>query len=106
VTYDRTVRKDAFYWYKANWTGTPFVYLTSRRFTDRTTATTTVKVYGTADSVVLRVNGVQVGPARTSTNHLFTWTGVPLALGANTVQVTGVRGGTTLTDTATWTRLS
>src|SRR5262249_40468620 len=26
VTYDRRTRKDAFYWYRANWTDTPFVY--------------------------------------------------------------------------------
>ena len=28
VTYDRQTRKDAFFWYKANWTTTPFVYIT------------------------------------------------------------------------------
>ena len=66
VTYDRAIRKDAFYWYKANWTTTPFVYVTSRRWTDRTVATTTVKVYGTADSVRLTLNGVPVGSAQTS----------------------------------------
>src|ERR1017187_3472318 len=27
VTYDRQVRKDAFYWYKANWTTNPTVYI-------------------------------------------------------------------------------
>jgi beta-galactosidase len=36
VTADRTVRKDAFYWYKANWTTQPFVHITGRRFTPRT----------------------------------------------------------------------
>ena len=30
--------KDAFFWYKANWTTAPFVYITSRRFNPRTTA--------------------------------------------------------------------
>jgi beta-galactosidase len=103
VTYDRTVRKDAFYWYKANWTATPFVYLTSRRFTDRTVATTTVKVYGTVDSVQLKVNGVPVGAPKTSTNHIYSWPGVTLSPGANVVEVSGIRGGTTYTDTATWT---
>src|SRR5207249_211179 len=42
VTYDRKTRKDAFYFYKANWTSDPFVYITSRRFTDRTTAATSI----------------------------------------------------------------
>ena len=36
VTYDRKTKKDAFFWYKANWATTPFVYITSRRWTPRT----------------------------------------------------------------------
>jgi beta-galactosidase len=103
VTYDRRTRKDAFYWYKANWTNTPFVYLTSRRWTDRTAATTTIKVYGTVDIVQVTINGVPVGPALTSTNHIYSWPGVRLSPGANTVRVTGTRGGVAYTDTATWT---
>ncbi|KAA2261541.1 glycoside hydrolase family 2 protein [Solihabitans fulvus] len=103
VTYDRATRKDAFYWYKANWTATPFVYLTSRRFTDRADATTTVKVYGTVDSARLTVNGAAVGGAVTSTDHRYRWANVTLAKGPNTITVTGTRGGATYTDTATWT---
>jgi len=102
VTYDRATRKDAFYWYKANWTTTPFVYLTSRRWTDRTDATTTIKVYGTADSVLVKINGVQLGAAKTSTNHIYTWPNVTLSPGASVIEVVGARGGTTYTDTATW----
>jgi beta-galactosidase len=103
VTYDRATRKDAFYLFKANWTTTPFVYLTSRRWTSRTNATTTIKVYGTADSVQLKVNGVAVGGAKTSTDHIYRWPSVKLSPGENKIEVVGVRGGTTYTDTATWT---
>ncbi|MFI5611012.1 glycoside hydrolase family 2 protein [Amycolatopsis sp. NPDC051903] len=102
VTYDRKIRKDAFYWYKANWTATPFVYLTSRRWTSRTDAATTIKAYGNGvDSVSLTLNGVPLG-ARVSADHTYTWP-VTLAPGANVVTVTGVRGGHTYTDTVTWT---
>lgn len=81
------------------------MHLTSGRFTDRTaaTTTTTVKVYGTVDSAVLTVNGVRVGVAQTSDDHIYRWPGVTLAPGANVVTVTGTRGGTTYTDSATWT---
>jgi len=103
VTYDRLTKKDAFYWYKANWTTTPFVYITSRRWTDRTNAVTTIKVYGNVDSVVLTLNGVALGPAKTSSNHIYSWPSVTLAPGANTVVATGTRAGTTYTDTVTWT---
>jgi beta-galactosidase len=103
VTYDRLTRKDAFFWYKANWTATPFVYITSRRWTARTVATTTIKVYGNVDSVALTLNGVQLGAPKTSTNHVYSWPNVTLAKGANTVEATGVRAGVTYTDTVTWT---
>jgi beta-galactosidase len=103
VSYDRIIRKDAFYWYRANWTTTPFVHLTGARWTARTEPVTTVKVYGTADSVRLLVNGVQVGGPVTAANHIFTWPDVTLAPGPNTVEVVGTAAGATFTDTATWT---
>lgn len=32
VSYDRTVKKDAFYYYTAHWSREPVVHVTSRRF--------------------------------------------------------------------------
>ena len=77
VTYDRPTRKDAFYWYKANWTATPIVYITSRRWTHRTDAATEVKVYCNAASVTLTLNGASLG-TRSSADRIFKWTGVTL----------------------------
>jgi beta-galactosidase len=104
VTYDRQTKKDAFFWYKANWTAAPVVYITSRRFNPRTTATVTVKVYSNMDSVSLQVNGTTIGPA-TGADRIFQWTNVALAPGANTVVATGSSGATIATDTVTWTRM-
>jgi beta-galactosidase len=101
VTYDRQTKKDAFYWYKANWNPEPTVYLTSRRWTQRTVAATTVKAYGNVDSITLSVNGKTVS-AKTSGDHIYSWP-VTLSPGANIVKLTGTRGGQTYTDTATWT---
>jgi beta-galactosidase len=101
VTYDRTTRKDAFYWYKANWTNTSFAYITSRRWTQRTVAATTVKVYGTADSISLSLNGTVVS-SKTSADHIYSWP-ITLSRGQNVVKVTGTRGGQAFTDTVTWT---
>ena len=78
------------------------VYITGRRWTTRTGATTTVKVYGNVDSVTLHLNGVRLGGAKTSTDHIYSWAGVTLVPGANTVTATGTRGGATHTDTVTW----
>ena len=98
VTRDRAIRKDAFYWYKVNWNTAPTVYVTSRRWTQRTAAGTAVKVYSNAGSVTLTLNGTSLG-ARSSTDRIFTWTGVTLRPGANTVTATA--GATT--DSVTWT---
>ncbi len=103
VTYDRKTRKDAFYWYKANWTTTPFVYITSRRFTPRTTATVSVKVYSNTSPVTLTVNGTIIGTL-TSTNHVFTWNNVALAAGSNTVAAAAGSVAAAVSDVVTWTR--
>ena len=61
VTADRKIRKDAFFFYKANWTTAPFVYITSRRYVMRPPGTTTLKVYSNCDSVELFLNGKTLG---------------------------------------------
>jgi beta-galactosidase len=101
VTYDRQLRKDVFYYYKASWSSAPVLTITSRRFTTRAPATITVKVYANTDDVTLTVNGASLGTV-TSANHVYTWTGVALQAGANVVQATGAKNGVPLTDTVTW----
>src|ERR1022692_4801691 len=53
VTYDRKTKKDAFYFYKANWSSDPVIYITDRRFTPRKVGDGPVKVYSNCDSVEL-----------------------------------------------------
>ena len=101
VTYDRQTRKDAFYWYKANWSSNPVLYITSRRYVNRPSNVVDVKVYSNLDAAQLSVNGVVVG-TQTSADHIFRWTGVLLAPGANTVEVDATQDGASYTDSATW----
>ena len=60
VTFDRKIKKDSFYVYKAYWSKEPFVYIASRRYVDRPETTTTVKVYSNCNSVTLYANGKEV----------------------------------------------
>ena len=53
VTFDRKVKKDSFYLYKAYWSDEPFVYIAGRRRADREEAITTVKVYTNQPKVAL-----------------------------------------------------
>jgi beta-galactosidase len=101
VTYDRKIRKDAFYFYKAVWTDIPFVHITSSRWTDRPAGATTVKVYSTLADVSLTVDGVSAGRATTVTPGVFTWP-VTLVAGKNTVEVTGTRAGKSYTESVSW----
>src|ERR1039457_2522696 len=100
VTYDRQVRKDAFYWYKANWTTNPMVYITGHTFTNRLTNAITAKVYANCDSVELFLNDISQGVV-TSTNCIYTWP-VTLQAGTNAVQAVGTKGASNVTDSLIW----
>lgn len=100
ITYDRQIRKDAFYWYKANWTTNPMVYITGHTFTNRTTNFITAKVYANCETVELFVNEVSQG-TRTSTNCIFTWP-VALSAGTNAVRSVGIKGSAQVADSLIW----
>ena len=57
VTFDRKVKKDSFFLYKAYWSEEPFVHICSRRYVDRPETTTQVKVYTNQKEVSLYCNG-------------------------------------------------
>jgi beta-galactosidase len=100
VTIDGHTRKDAFYYYQANWTTQPMVYITGHTFTNRPARSITAKVYANCSSVELLLNGVSQG-SRTSTNHIFTWP-LTLATGTNVVQAVGRAGRHHVTDNLVW----
>ena len=58
VNFDRTIRKDAFYFYKAAWNPEPMVHLCQKRFIDRPNRTITLKAYSNQDHVVFELNGI------------------------------------------------
>jgi beta-galactosidase len=99
VTQDRATCKDAYYFYQANWTTKPMLYLTSRRDINRSAARTPVKVYSNEPAVTLRVNGKSYGQEKPDDVHAFHWSSVALEPGRNTVEATASDG---LKDTAVW----
>ncbi len=79
VSYDRKIRKDSFYVYKAYWTSAPFVHITGRRFTERLAGKTEIKVYANCPAVSLRIDG---GPAITLCgDKVFIFTDIALDMG-------------------------
>ena len=61
VTFDRKIRKDSFYLYKAWWSNEPFVHICGSRYVDRCERVTNVKVYSNQKSVTLYANGQEIG---------------------------------------------
>jgi len=102
VTYDRNTNKDAFYFYKANWSDEPTLYIASRRFTQRTNAITGVKIYSNAGEVELRLNGKSQGARKDATNGVFVWNEIQLKAGENLVEARAQRNGQALIDTCAW----
>lgn len=103
VTYDRKIKKDAFYWYKANWSQEPVLYISGRRDTDRTNPVTTVKVFSNLQNIVLYVNGAKVvAPATGTTPHDYVFNNVQLTTGINTLKAEGYHNGKLLTDSIKW----
>lgn len=92
VSYDRTVKKQAFYFYKAKWSKEPFVYICGKRFTKRHEDSIDVKLYSNASQVSLTVNGTAVGTQ--SGECVFCFRDVALAPGKNILKASASNGQT------------
>jgi beta-galactosidase len=103
VTYDRKTRKDAFFFYKANWSQEPVLYIAGRRFTERKEPVTDVTVYSNAPEVTLSLNGVSLGARTDPGNRVFRWAGVRLSPGKNLVRAVAGAGAPGLEDSCAWT---
>ncbi len=102
VTNDRQLKKDAFYFYQANWSDAPVLHITSRRYTERTNQVTSVKIYSNAKQVELFVNGKSFGKSGTATDGVFIWNNVPLSPGENRITAKARRDKQELHDECVW----
>ena len=102
VTSDRQLKKDTFYFYQANWSDAPVLYITSRRFVQRTNEVTEVKIYSNAKRVELFVNGKSQGIAKPDELHIARWTKVNLASGKNSIKAIAHADGRLIEDHCEW----
>jgi len=102
VTYDRVTRKDAFYWYKANWSAQPTVHITQRRYNPRPGGNIAARVYSNLSRIELKVNGVSQG-IQTSNDHIFSFN-ITLPPEATTfVEACGNASSGSVCDAVSWT---
>lgn len=106
VTFDRKVKKDAFYFYKANWNADePFVYIANRRHIRRDNALTSVMAFTNMGEAELFVNGVSQGICRADAYATCNWERVRLLPGINILEVRSGNGRHRKTDQVKWTLL-
>lgn len=88
VTYDRKIRKDAFYFYKANWNESDkFLYIAERRNDRRTDPTTDIMVFSSCGEAELFINGISQGIQSPDEVNVIKWCNVSLDKGENQIKV-------------------
>lgn len=103
VTFDRKTKKDAYYFYKANWSEEPVLYITQRRLKEREKEITRVTVYSNIGEPQLTVNGKPVsGVKKGYTDIHYIFDDVKLDRGENRVKATVAKAGETFSDEIVW----
>ena len=87
VTRDRFVRKDTFYFYKANWSKERVLHVCSQRMPRTGGETVTVVGFSNCGDVALCVNGHLVGSKKPDGVCVVEWRDVWLAKGENVIEL-------------------
>ena len=88
VAYDHETRKDAFWFYKANWTKEPFLHLVGSRMASTTNSAVTVMAFWNGEGAVsLKVNGENRGSLQPDSVNTAIWRDVNLRSGDNEIEV-------------------
>ena len=84
VSYDRKIKKDAYYYYKAQWSYEPFVKIAQSRFINRVCVETAFTVYSNQKEVTLQVN--EDCYVQRSDSGVFHFTGIRIENGINKIK--------------------
>ena len=103
VTFDRKIKKDSYYWYKANWSKEPVLYLTQRRNVDRERKETSVTVYSNIGTPVVYLNGKPLeGVRKGYTEVHYVFDKVTLVQGKNILKAIVSYQGKEYVDEIEW----
>lgn len=103
VTFDRKIKKDSYFWYKANWSKEPVLYLTQRRNVNREKKETTVTVYSNIGTPKVYLNGKELtGIRKGYTDVHYVFDKVTLESGKNILKATVSSGDKEYTDEMEW----
>ena len=103
VTFDRKNKKDAFYFYKANWNKKlPTLHICDERNIRRTNSSANVMVFSNTGAVELFVNGISMGKKSPDNFSTVTWPEIKLHAGKNNIVVKAANNGTEIIDACEW----
>lgn len=103
ITFDRKTKKDSYFWYKANWSKDPVLYLTQRRNTDREKKETSVTVYSNIGTPKVYLNGTELtGIRKGYTDVHYVFDKVTLNQGKNSLKAVVIYSGKEYTDELEW----
>ena len=102
VTHDRKVKKDAFYFYKANWNPEPMVYIAGRRSVNRVKPVTEVQIFSNCAEVTLKVNGQIIKKMQPNGVKVCIFKDIRLKKGENNIEVSAKNGKRVITDACCW----
>ena len=102
VTHDRKVKKDAFYFYKANWKPEPMVYIAGRRSVNRVKPVTEVQIFSNCAEVTLKVNGQIIKKMQPDGVKVCIFKDIRLKKGENNIEVSAENGKRVITDACCW----
>ena len=97
VTHDRKTKKDAYYFYKANWNPEPMVYIAGKRCTERKKGDIDLWVFSNCKSVTLTINGKPL-PALTPNDISLCTFHITLQPGLNRIVAKGMKAGKAVKD--------
>lgn len=102
VTHDRKVKKDAFYFYKANWNPEPMVYIAGHRSVNCVKPVTEVQIFSNCAEVTLKVNGQIIKKMQPDGVKVCIFKDIRLKKGENNIEVSAKNGKRVITDACCW----
>jgi beta-galactosidase len=99
ITFDRKTKKDVFYFYKANWSQSPVLYITQRRNTEREKKQTSITIYSNIGTPKVYLNGQELTKSHKGyTDIHYIFEPVTLAMGKNTIRTIAEKNGKEYVD--------
>ncbi|MCL2513590.1 MAG: hypothetical protein FWF08_06785 [Oscillospiraceae bacterium] len=90
VTYDRKIKKDAFHFYRSQWSGKKFNYIAGRRLENRAENKTDVKVYSNCRKITLTANNKEIKRRPVSgIPGVYIFSDIKLKKGPNVIKTAG-----------------